>query len=135
MTAEDTTNPKPEAKPAAAAPAAAAPAPAPAAAPAAARPVQRPSRPGARPAPGARPRRPEGRRRGGFAPRRKVCRFCAEKVRDVDYKQIQILRAFTADSGKILSSRITGNCAKHQRQVGRSIKRARNLALLPYVVG
>ena len=80
-------------------------------------------------------KRPEmGRRRAPYPVRRKVCRFCAEKVRDIDYKQIQVLRTFITDSGKILSSRITGNCAKHQRQLSKSIKRARNLALLPYVV-
>lgn len=79
-------------------------------------------------------KRPDlGRRRAPFPARRKVCRFCAEKVRDIDYKQIQILRTFITESGKILSSRITGNCAGHQRQLGRAIKRARNLALLPYV--
>jgi small subunit ribosomal protein S18 len=77
-------------------------------------------------------RRPGGRR-APYPVRRKVCRFCAEKVRDVDYKQIQILRTFTTDTGKILSARITGNCASHQRQLTRAIKRARNLALLPYV--
>jgi small subunit ribosomal protein S18 len=75
-----------------------------------------------------------GRRRAPFPVRRKVCRFCAEKVRDIDYKQIQVLRTFVADGGKILSSRVTGNCAGHQRQLSRAIKRARNLALLPYVV-
>ncbi|MDE2040003.1 MAG: 30S ribosomal protein S18 [Elusimicrobia bacterium] len=74
-----------------------------------------------------------GRRRP-YPLRRKICRFCAEKVRDIDYKQIQILRTFITDSGKILSSRITGSCAKHQRQLAKGIKRARNLALLPYVV-
>ncbi len=80
-------------------------------------------------------KRPElGRRRAPFPVRRKVCRFCAEKVRDIDYKQIQVLRTFVADGGKILSSRVTGNCAGHQRQLSRAIKRARNLALLPYVV-
>ena len=79
-------------------------------------------------------RRPDSaRRRAPYPARRKVCRFCADKVRDIDYKQIQILRTFTTDTGKILSSRITGNCAGHQRQLGRAIKRARNLALLPYV--
>jgi len=81
-----------------------------------------------------RPGGSSGGRRAPFPARRKVCRFCAEKVRDIDYKQIQILRAFLSDTGKILSSRISGNCARHQRQLGRSIKRARNLALLPYVV-
>ena len=82
---------------------------------------------------GAPARRPGGRR-PPYPVRRKVCRFCAEKVRDIDYKQIQILRTFTTDTGKILSARITGNCASHQRQLTRAIKRARNLALLPYVL-
>lgn len=81
---------------------------------------------------GAGARRPGGRR-PPYPVRHKVCRFCAEKVRDIDYKQIQILRTFTTDTGKILSARITGNCASHQRQLTRAIKRARNLALLPYV--
>ncbi len=79
-------------------------------------------------------RRPDSRRRAPYPVRRKVCRFCAEKVRDIDYKQIQVLRTFITDSGKILSSRITGSCAGHQRQLSKAIKRARNLALLPYVV-
>ena len=104
----------PAAAPASAAPASAAPAAASA---------------GAAPAGARRP----GGRRPPYPTRRKVCRFCAEKVRDVDYKQIQILRTFTTDTGKILSARITGNCASHQRQLTRAIKRARNLALLPYV--
>lgn len=82
---------------------------------------------------GARRPSAAGGRRAPYPVRRKVCRFCAEKVRDIDYKQIQILRTFTTDTGKILSARITGNCAKHQRQLTRCIKRARNLALLPYV--
>lgn len=86
-------------------------------------------------APSSAPRRPSGPggRRAPYPVRRKVCRFCAEKVRDIDFKQIQILRTFTTDTGKILSARITGNCASHQRQLTRCIKRARNLALLPYV--
>jgi small subunit ribosomal protein S18 len=102
----------------------------PAAAPAAATEAPRPAAGSA--APGKRPEL--GRRRAPFPVRRKVCRFCAEKVRDIDYKQIQVLRTFVAEGGKILSSRVTGNCARHQRQLSRSIKRARNLALLPYVV-
>lgn len=105
-------------------PAAAAPAPAPtSAAPAAA------SAP--RFVPG---KRPDGRRRTPFVVRRKVCRFCAEKTRDIDYKQIQVLRTFTTETGKMLASRVTGNCARHQRQLSRAIKRARNMALLSYVV-
>ena len=91
-----------------------------------------PAAPAASGAPSAA-RRPDSRRRAPYPVRRKVCRFCAEKVRDIDYKQIQILRTFTTDTGKILSARITGNCASHQRQLTRCIKRARNLALLPYV--
>ena len=101
-------------------------------------PAAAPAAPAAHPAEAPRPsvsaRRPDtGRRRPPFPVRRKVCRFCAEKVRDIDYKQIQVLRAFLTDTGKILSSRITGNCAGHQRSLSRAIKRARNLALLPYV--
>jgi small subunit ribosomal protein S18 len=95
------------------------------------------STPSASSAPSAGARRPSssapGGRRAPYPVRRKVCRFCAEKVRDIDFKQIQILRTFTTDTGKILSARITGNCASHQRQLTRCIKRARNLALLPYV--
>lgn len=98
-------------------------------------PASAPSAPSAPSAAGAR--RPSagapGGRRAPYPVRRKVCRFCAEKVRDIDFKQIQILRTFTTDTGKILSARITGNCASHQRQLTRCIKRARNLALLPYV--
>lgn len=82
----------------------------------------------ARPAMG--PRRPYGRRH--FAPRRKVCRLCAEKIRTIDYKQSQLLKTFCTDTGKILSRRITGACAKHQRQITRAIKINRNLAIMPY---
>jgi small subunit ribosomal protein S18 len=105
---------------------------APAAAPSSDAPASAP-RPSAGASGHAGARRPTGGRRAPYPARRKVCRFCADKVRDIDYKQIQILRTFTTDTGKILSSRITGNCAGHQRQLGRAIKRARNLALLPYV--
>ncbi len=80
--------------------------------------------------PAAGPRRPYGRRH--FAPRRKVCRLCAEKIRTIDYKQSQLLKTFCTDTGKILSRRITGACAKHQRQITRAIKVNRNLAIMPY---
>jgi len=80
---------------------------------------------------GVRPRRPEGRRQP-FLKRRKVCRFCAEKIRDVDFKQIPLLRSFLSETGKLISGRTTGNCAKHQRGLTRAVKRARNLSLLPY---
>ncbi|MDR1400814.1 MAG: 30S ribosomal protein S18 [Endomicrobium sp.] len=71
-------------------------------------------------------------KRGGSI-RRKVCRFCADKF-EVDYKSVSSLRVFITERGKILSGRITGTCAKHQRKLGRSIKRARMLALLPFTV-
>lgn len=67
-------------------------------------------------------------------PRRKVCRFCADKISEIDFKQVQLLRSFTTDRGKMLSSRMTGNCARHQRMLARAIKRARNISLLPYVL-
>jgi small subunit ribosomal protein S18 len=86
-------------------------------------------RPHAGPHAGAGPRRPGGRR---FAPRRKVCRLCAEKIALVDYKQAQIVKTFCTDTGKILSRRITGACAKHQRQIMRAVKINRNLSLMPY---
>jgi|SRR5208282_4460308 len=73
------------------------------------------------------------KRRVPFAQRKKVCRFCAEQIHDVDYKQFQFLRTFTTERGRILSSRITGTCAGHQRQLANAIKLARYLALLPYV--
>jgi small subunit ribosomal protein S18 len=67
-----------------------------------------------------------------FKSRRKVCKFCAEKIDRLDYKNIQFVKSFTMESGKILSRRVTGTCAKHQRQVTQAVKRDRNLAFLPY---
>jgi len=64
--------------------------------------------------------------------RRKVCKICVGKVK-LDYKDPDTLRRFTTERGKILPRRITGTCAKHQRQLAREIKRARALALLPFV--
>lgn len=78
-----------------------------------------------------RPARPFNPRKK-MESRRKVCKFCADKIEHVDYKNIQFLKTFTMDSGKILSRRITGACAKHQRQITKAIKRNRNLAILPY---
>ncbi|MDD5347702.1 MAG: 30S ribosomal protein S18 [Candidatus Omnitrophica bacterium] len=66
-------------------------------------------------------------------PRRKVCRFCSDKVKHVDYKDMKVLESFIKERGRILSSRSSGNCAKHQRELTRAIKRARFIALLPYV--
>ena len=68
----------------------------------------------------------------GRKPRRKVCSFCVDKVDHIDYKDAAKLRRFTTERGKILPRRISGNCAKHQSQVTLAIKRARNIALLPF---
>ena len=72
------------------------------------------------------------RRDKGRRPRRKVCAFCVDKVENIDYKDAAKLRRFITERGKILPRRISGNCAKHQRQVTLAIKRARNIALLPF---
>jgi small subunit ribosomal protein S18 len=69
--------------------------------------------------------------RGGFG-RKKVCRFCAEKGSHPDFKDQATLKYFVTERGKIIPRRISGNCAKHQRQVAVAIKRARGLALIPY---
>ena len=72
-------------------------------------------------------RRPRGRR-----PRRKVCQFCVDKVEHIDYKEIARLRRYINERGKILPRRMSGTCAKHQRQRSVAIKRARAIARLPY---
>ena len=64
--------------------------------------------------------------------RRRICTFCVDKVESIDYKQADRLRRFITERGKILPRRISGNCAKHQRQLTTAIKRARQVALLPY---
>lgn len=64
--------------------------------------------------------------------RKKVCAFCVDKITAVDYKDVARLRKFTSERGKILPRRITGNCARHQRQLTMAIKRARHMALLPF---
>jgi small subunit ribosomal protein S18 len=64
--------------------------------------------------------------------RRKVCRFCADSSIAIDYKDSRMLRYFTTERGKIIPRRISGNCAKHQRILTVAIKRARNIALLPF---
>jgi small subunit ribosomal protein S18 len=68
----------------------------------------------------------------GRRPKRKSCGFCAEKVRAIDFKDALRLRRFVTDRGKILPRRVSGNCARHQRLLAVAIKRARELALLPY---
>jgi small subunit ribosomal protein S18 len=75
----------------------------------------------------------EGGRRG-FG-RRKVCRFCADKNLKVDYKDQGQMKYFLTERGKIIPRRISGNCAKHQREVATAVKRGRMLAILPYTVG
>ena len=71
------------------------------------------------------------KRRGGMR-RKKVCQFCAEKTETIDYKDVEKLRKYVTERGKILPKRITGTCAIHQREVTKAIKRARIVALLPY---
>jgi len=66
-------------------------------------------------------------------PRKKFCRFCVDKQKEIDYKDSKRLEIFIKERGKIVSSRISGNCAKHQRRVAEAIKKARFLGLLPYV--
>lgn len=64
--------------------------------------------------------------------KKKVCAFCVDKVTDIDYKEVAKIRKYVSERGKILPRRISGNCAKHQRQLTVAIKRARVVALLPY---
>ncbi len=74
-----------------------------------------------------REQRPRGRK-----PKKKVCAFCVDKVDYIDYKDVAKLRRYVSDRAKILPRRITGTCAKHQRQLTVAIKRARHIALLPF---
>jgi small subunit ribosomal protein S18 len=77
----------------------------------------------------------EDDKRGGRAfGRRKVCRYCADKNVHVDFKDQSALKYFVTERGKIIPRRISGNCAKHQREVAKAIKRSRGLALIPYLV-
>ncbi|NLE77821.1 MAG: 30S ribosomal protein S18 [Chloroflexi bacterium] len=79
---------------------------------------------------GDRPqRRPQ---RGRFTSRRKICQFCVDKVEHIDYKDIDLLRRFVSEHGKIVARRKTGTCARHQRRLAHAIKRARQIALLPF---
>jgi small subunit ribosomal protein S18 len=73
----------------------------------------------------------QGQRRGLFR-RRKVCKFCADKIDDINYKDVKLLTGFVPERGKVLPRRISGTCAKHQRGLRIAIVRARQLALLPY---
>lgn len=78
--------------------------------------------------------RPVRARRKPMHRRKKVCRFCAKNAAPLDYKDVDTLRQFISERGKILPRRVTGCCAKHQRAVTTAVKRARHLALLPYMV-
>lgn len=75
---------------------------------------------------------------GGFGggkmrkPKKRVCNFCIDKVEHIDYKDVNKIRRYVTERGKIIPRRISGNCAKHQRQITVAIKRARNIAFLPF---
>ena len=111
----------------------------------AAAPTERPAGPGGeerRPG-GDRPDRPRfgGRGPGGppregggrkFFRRKKVCKFCVERIEDINYKDYRLLGQFVAESGKIVPRRLTGVCAPHQHRLSAAIKQARNIALLPF---
>ncbi|MEA4832073.1 MAG: 30S ribosomal protein S18 [Oscillospiraceae bacterium] len=79
----------------------------------------------------------EAPRSSGYRPmnrrKKKVCAFCADKIEHIDYKDANKLRKFVSERSKILPRRITGTCAKHQRQLTTAIKRARQIAILPYI--
>jgi len=88
------------------------------------------------------PERPQGRREGGpqgpkkqFFRRRKVCKFCEESIDFIDYKDARLVGGFISERGKILPRRLTGTCSTHQRSLSLAIKRARNIALLPFSTG
>ena len=76
----------------------------------------------------------QGQRRPMFR-RRKVCKFCADKIDDINYKDAKLIGPFVPERGKILPRRISGTCAMHQRKLQTAIKRARQIALIPYVTG
>ncbi len=89
------------------------------------------------PRPQGRPDRPDrgpGAREGGrkFFRRKKLCKFCVEKIDDINYKDVRLLGQFVAERGKIVPRRLTGVCTPHQRRLTAAIKRARNIALLPF---
>jgi small subunit ribosomal protein S18 len=90
------------------------------------RPQGRPDRPDRGPGGAGR----EGGRK--FFRRKKVCKFCVEKIDDINYKEVRLLQQFVAERGKIVPRRLTGVCTPHQRRLTAAIKRARNIALLPF---
>ena len=80
----------------------------------------------------ARRRDSRDRKEKGYFFRKKVCKFCVEKLEAVNYKEVSRLQRFITERGKIIPSRISGTCARHQRKLSRAIKLARSIALLPY---
>ena len=80
----------------------------------------------------AKPARRRDKKGGPGSGRRKSCPYCKDKIEQADYKDVESLRRFISEKGKIRSRRITGACRRHQRQIARAVKRARELALLPY---
>jgi small subunit ribosomal protein S18 len=95
-----------------------------------------PSNPQSSSGPGSGPRSgPRGGGAGGrgkFFRRKKVCKFCTEKIDAIPYRDVRLLQQFVAERGKIVPRRLTGVCTTHQRRLTRAIKRARNIALLPF---
>src|ERR1700752_2652381 len=87
---------------------------------------RRPPRPGGPGGPGGR----EGGRK--YFRRKKVCKFCVEKIENINYKDVRLLAQFVAESGKIVPRRLTGGCTPHQRRLSTAIKQSRNIALLPF---
>ncbi len=94
-------------------------------------PERRPGGPHGGPRPGGP--RPGGREGGRkYFRRKKVCKFCVEKIDNINYKDVRLLGQFVAESGKIVPRRLTGVCTPHQRRLSEAIKQARNIALLPF---
>ena len=76
--------------------------------------------------------RPTQTKKRGMFQRRKVCRFCVDSTMVIDYKDSSTLKYFVTERGKIIPRRISGNCAKHQKRIAQAVKRARNMAILPF---
>jgi len=77
----------------------------------------------------------EKKRRSSMNLKKKFCRFCADANRQIDYKDVKLLEGFIKERGKIVSSRVSGNCARHQRRISEAIKKARFISLIPYTRG
>jgi small subunit ribosomal protein S18 len=80
-----------------------------------------------------RPKFAPKKRNAFVIPRKRFCRFCVNKVKTIDYKDTKLMESFITEKGKILSRRISGNCARHQRRIAEAIKRSRFISLVPYV--